>query len=86
MMIKLATSTVQNDDLIREYSKSSDGFTTFRLSTLLQFKVCHTYPLQEDLNNSKYESYSSLSGKKCLRQISLKLNMEKELLVIYVFV
>jgi hypothetical protein len=45
MMIKLATSTVQNDDLSREYEKSNDGLATFRLSSLWQYTVCRTYTL-----------------------------------------
>jgi hypothetical protein len=43
MMIKLATSTVQqHDDLTREYDKSNDGLATFTISSLWQYMVCHT--------------------------------------------
>jgi hypothetical protein len=44
-LIKLATSTVQHDDLSREYDKSNDGLATFRISSLWQYMVFHTYAL-----------------------------------------
>jgi hypothetical protein len=61
MMIKVAVSTVQNDDLSREYDKSSDGCATFRFSTLWQYKVCHTYTLHSKPQNHKYEPISSFA-------------------------
>jgi hypothetical protein len=44
-MIKIANSTVQNDDLSREYEKSNNDLATFRISSLWQYMVCHTYTL-----------------------------------------
>jgi hypothetical protein len=45
MMIQLPTPSVKNDDLSREHDKSNEGLETFRISSLWQCMVCHTYTL-----------------------------------------
>jgi hypothetical protein len=41
----MAYSTIQNDDLAREYDKMNDSLATFRISSVWQYMVCHTYTL-----------------------------------------
>jgi hypothetical protein len=45
MMIKMAYSTVKNDDLTWEYNKMNNRLASFRISSLWQYIVCHTYTL-----------------------------------------